>query len=72
MTNAAALRIILDFLHAPYGRDRQLAIVAAEVLWRGLETGGPLEIACLGVHAWAENATPDTATQFVSSVSPPA
>ena len=42
MTTAAALRIILDYLHLPSQRDQKLAIAAADGLWRCLEKEGVL------------------------------
>ena len=56
MTNAAALRIILDYLQSPEDRDQELAIAAAERLWLSLETEGHVDFASVGAQVWNESA----------------
>ena len=55
MTNAGALRIVLDYLQSPDDRDQELAIAAAERLWLSLETEGLGDYVRAGVQVWNEN-----------------
>ena len=56
MTDAGALRIVLDYLQSPEDRDQELAIAAAERLWLRLETEGLGDFACVSARVCNESA----------------